>query len=504
MNIKTYFMILCGFLITSSLFAEPKEILVSNQSQLNAAISGANPGDIILMKDGNWHNIVINFNSNSNPLKPITLKAQTSGKVVLDGNSMLMFSSPNLIVDGLIFKEGFLENGISVVNFNSDNCRLTNTAIIDYNPKDFETKYFWVYFTGSNNRMDHCFLQGKNNMNPVLQNGEENARYNQVDHCYIKDIPYVKNANGREIFRIFGYGHADQTGDDGAYFTIEYNLFDHAHGEGTEIVSLKSNFNIVRFNTVIASRGGLVGRRGKNNTFEGNYIFGQEQEGSTGIRVAGPNHRVINNYIEGVLEDGLRLISGEYFEKSLTANFAPKKKALPKYLQVQNGYFAHNTLINCGENGIDVGFSYKNQWPNLQMVLLPENNKIINNLVYNCKQNAVNIAVIDKNPPLDSFKFNPNYFDGNIIFGQNTSNTTLPMGIIVMDPLLKFGEDKLYHLTVKSPAINRGAASNVSDDIEGKPRVGLKDVGSFEYESSISMRRPLTSADVGPNWAIKL
>lgn len=503
MKNKTILIIFCSLLISSSLSAQKKEVLVSNQSQLNAAITAANPGDIIMMKDGNWHNTVINFNSKASALASITLKAQTPGKVVLDGNSTLTFSNPNLIVDGLLFKEGFLDGETSVVNFKSDNCRLTNVAIIDYNPKDFETKYFWVYFTGSNNRMDHCFLKGKSNMNPVLQNGEENARYNKVDHCYIKDIPYVKNANGREIFRIFGYGHADQKGDDGAYFTIEFNLFDHAHGEGTEIVSLKSNFNIVRFNTVISSRGGLVGRRGKNNTFEGNYVFGQGQEGSTGIRVAGANHRVINNYIDGVFEDGLRLITGEYFEKSLTPNFAPKKKALPKYLQVQNGYFAHNTIVNCGENGINVGFSYKNQWPSLQMVLLPENNQFINNIVFNCKENAVNIAVIDKNPPLDIFKFNPNYFDGNIIFGQNTSNTTLPPGIKVIDPLLKLGDDKLYHLTVKSPAINNGVTSNVKDDIEGKLRDSKKDIGSLEYESSKVIRQPLKIADVGPNWSVK-
>lgn len=504
MKNKTSLLIFISFLISNSIFAQVKQILVGNQVQLNNAIANANPGDVIIMKDGNWHNTVINFNSKSSALAPITLKAQTAGNVILDGTSTLTFSSPNLIVDGLLFNQGSLiENQISVVTFDSDNCRLTNTSIIDYNPKDFESKYFWVYFKGSHNRMDHCFLKGKNNMNPVLQNGEENARYNQVDHCYIKDIPYVKNANGREVFRIFGYGHADQKGIDGAYFTIEYNLFDHAHGEGTEIVSLKSNFNIVRFNTVIASKGGLVGRRGKNNTFEGNYIFGQGEEGTTGIRVAGANHRVINNYIDGVSEDGLRLIAGEYFEKSLTADFAQKKKDLPKYLQVQNGYFAQNTIINCGENGINVGFSYKNQWPKLQMVLLPENNQFINNIVYNSKGNAVDLAVIDKNTPLDMFNFKPNYFEGNIVFGQSASNTTLPSGIKVIDPLLKLEKDGTYQLTLKSPAINSGVVSNVNDDIEGKSRDNKKDIGSSEYGDAKPIRHPLTVADVGPNWAVK-
>jgi len=340
-------------------------------------------------------------------------------------------------------------------------------------------------------------------MNPIVQNNEEGARYNQVDHCYIKDIPYIANANGREIFRIFGYGHADQKGDDGAYFTIEYNLFDHAHGEGTEIVSLKSNHNIVRFNTVIASKGGLVGRRGKYNTFEGNFILGQGQKGTSGIRVAGPYHRVVNNYVADVTEDGLRLIAGEYYEKSLTPNFAPKKKALPKYLQVQNGYFAHNTFVNCGENGINIGFSYKNHWPDLQMVLFPENNIFVNNLVYNCKENAVNIEVMDKTAPLDIFSFKPNFYEGNLVFGSNICNVSLPTGFKNANPKLQLATDGLFRITAKSPAINSGVVSDVMDDFSGATRDGKKDIGAEEFGITKSSRHPLTPNEVGPNWLLK-
>lgn len=481
-----------------------KEILVSNQIELNKAINDAKPADVIVMKDGIWTDIAIDFSSLANQNSPITLKAQSSGKVILNGNSTLIFSKPYLIVDGLLFKQGAISKQSSaVVSFNSDNCRLTNTAIVDYNPADYQTDYYWIFFAGSHNQLDHCFMTGKSNMKPVIQNNEENARYNQVDHCYIKDIPFIANANGREIMRIFGYGHADQPGEDGAYFTIEYNLFDHAHGEGTEIVSLKSNYNIVRYNTVIASRGGLVGRRGKYNTFEGNFVLGQNEEGTSGIRVAGPNHRVFNNYIQDVAEDGLRLIAGEYYEKSLTSNFAPKKKNLPKYLQVQNGYFAHNTFVNCGENGINIGFSYKNKWPDLQMVLFPENNRFLNNLVYNSKENAINIELLDTSAPLDIFNFKPNMFEGNIAYGKKLSNTSLPTGIANIDPLLKSSNGGLFHITAKSPAINNAVVSDVKDDFAGIVRDDKKDIGAEEFSVSKPLRHPLTAAEVGPNWMIK-
>ena len=484
--------------------AVSKEILVSNSVELNSAIASAKPGNVIVMKEGVWTDVIINFNAIANSTESITLRAQTAGKVVLNGGSKLIFSKPNLVVEGLLFKKGVItKKDASVISFESENCRLTNSGIIDYNPADFNTEYYWVLFNGSHNRVDHCYFTGKSNKQPVIQNGEENARYNQVDRCYIKDIPYVAKANGREILRIFGYGHADQAGDDGAYFTVEYNLFDHAHGEGTEIVSLKSNHNIVRYNTVIASKGGLVGRRGKYNTFEGNFIFGKGEAGTSGIRVAGPYQRVINNYVSDVTEDGLRLIAGEYYEKSLTGNFAAKKKNLPKYLQVQECYFAHNTFVNCGENGINIGFNYKNQWPSLQMVLFPENNKFVNNLVYNCEGNALNIEILDTTSPLDAFKFKPNFFEGNLAFGQKVCNTSLPAGIKASDPKLKLGSDGLYRLMAKSPAINTGSISDVKDDFEGVVRDSKKDIGAEEFGDSKAIRHPLTPKEVGPDWLSK-
>ena len=40
-----------------------KELLVSNAVELNSAIASAKPGDIIVMKDGVWTDIIIDFKS---------------------------------------------------------------------------------------------------------------------------------------------------------------------------------------------------------------------------------------------------------------------------------------------------------------------------------------------------------------------------------------------------------------------------------------------------------
>ncbi|MFZ4622582.1 MAG: chondroitinase-B domain-containing protein, partial [Bacteroidota bacterium] len=347
-----------------------------------------------------------------------------------------------------------------------------------------------------------------NNLNPVVGNDNENSRHNSMDHNYIKDIPYVANANGREILRIWGYGHSDEMGDDGAFFTVEYNLFERAHGEGTEIISLKSNYNIVRYNTVRATRGGMTNRRGHDNTFDGNFILGENQEGSTGIRVAGQFLRVINNYISDVTEDGLRLIAGEYVESALTDHYKPFKEKgasgrVPKYSQVKNSLFAHNTVVNTGGYGIDIGFSYKNQWPETQMVLLPEQNTIMNNLIYQTKKNAVNITTPDGSLSFDFLKFAPNNFSGNIIFGEKNYSSALPAGIQWTDPLLAKDNDGIYRLKNESPAVISGTKSDVKTDLNGQVRDSRPDVGAEEFSVNKEHRRPLNADDVGPDW-IKL
>lgn len=478
---------------------------VANMSQLNNAISSAKPGDVIVMTEGNWKDAEINFNSNATEKAPITIKAKTPGKVVLTGASKLIFNKPYLTVDGLFFTNGTIK-GSTVIEFKSDYCRLTNTAIVDYNPAQKATGYYWIYFSGNYNRMDHCSFKGKNNMQPLVGNNQDNSRHNTVSFCHFKDIPFTPD-NGREIFRIWGYGRSEETGDDGAYFTIENNLFERAHGEGTEIISLKSNRNIVRYNTIISTKGGIVGRSGNFNTIEGNFIFGNNEKGSTGIRVAGQGHRVVNNYVSDVSGDGLILISGEYIDTFLTPDYKPilregtRLGRVPRYGHVKNGLFANNTFINIGGVGINIGASYI---PALgggeQRILIPENNRIVNNLVYKTTGGGIITTVQNKKPPLDRFTFAPNVLEGNISYGSKTNDAS--EGIITTDPLLSL-KDSFYRPSKKSPAIDKGFQVDVKDDMDGQSRRGKIDIGADEISSTKIIRKPLSPENVGAEWVIK-
>lgn len=501
-------MVSIGLLFFGVFSVRAAELNVSNKTELDAAISSAKPGDTIIMSDGTWENTAINLNKAGNSTSPITLRANTPGKVILNGTSTLNFSSAYWVVSGLNFNEGALSSG-QVVRFSSSNCRLTNSAIINYNPKSETTAYYWIFYSGSNNRVDRCYFEGKNHQQPLVGNDFNGSRHNKFDYNYVCNIPYIKDMNGREILRIWGYGRNEELGKDGAFFTIENNLFEKADGEGAEIISLKSSRNMVRYNTILGTRGEINIRGGKYNTIHGNFILGQNAEGANGIRATNQYHTITNNYIADC-GYGINLHAGEYIDKYITPSYKPILRdgtplgRVPAYTHMKHCTIAFNTVVNSESLDLIVGSGYKSSWPDQQRVLIPENNKISNNLIVKMNgSTSVSSPEIDTAAPLDVFTFAPNTYEGNIVYGGAIDLKPMPpSGFSTKNPLLSKDSDGIYRLTSKSPAIDaaEGAYNEVTDDMDGQIRSGKKDIGADEYSTSERTRGPLTKNDVGPDW----
>ncbi|PZE21704.1 polysaccharide lyase 6 family protein [Paenibacillus xerothermodurans] len=492
---------------------------VANMTELAAAMGRIQPGGVIEMADGVWKDAEIVFRAEATADRPVTLCAKTPGKVILEGNSKLSVQSPHLIVDGLHFKQSTPTNTGVVISLNSDYGRLTNTAIDNYNPPNTNTRYQWVYINGDYNTVDNNYFAGKNHSGPLLAQHRD-SKHNTVARNHFKDIPF-HNENGREIVQVVGYGDNEELGSDGAFMTIEYNLFEHADGEGAEIISLKSNHNLVRYNTFRGSRGGIVGRSGNNNTIQGNFILGEKIEGTSGIRVSGQNHTVIQNYVADTTGIGLTLTSGEYYVDAdgkpgyLTPSYEPIFRPntpyglVPTYGQVKNGLFAFNTFVNNGSEDIHIGYWYKNHWPRKQLVLLPENNKIQYNLSYKAPgsvpsvTNSVYAPPQDRMPPLDVFEFQPNHYKGNAVIGGQVALHTNQgtQGFQILNSKMRKLDNGIHELAPGQMDINAGRRHFQTDhDQKLRSRGVWLDPGGDGSAIRALLNRPLTGADVGPNW----
>lgn len=456
-----------------------RDISATDVAALEKAFSEAQPGDTIVMADGAWRDTEIVFRARGTAEAPVTLRARTPGKVVLCGKSSLRFVGAFLVVDSLVFQDGFVDSG-HVISFRGDSdeeaadCRLTNSAIIKYNPPPgAETSTKWVSLYGARNRVDHCFFQGKSNRDQVITvwlNGRPNDH--RIDWNYFGDRPAL-GQNGGEIIRIGD----SKTSMEVSRTIVEHNYFENCDGEA-EIVSNKSCENIYRHNTFVKSAGALTLRHGNRCLVEGNYFLGGGKEGTGGVRIIGEGHRVLNNYFAD--------LAGEEFFSAVGFMACIPNSEPSGYLQIKDAVVAFNTIVNCRSSlyfGIGFG-SRGRQLPALNCV-------IANNVVSNADSPLVTVKVDPVNAT----------WEGNFFHGP-TEALSGREGIAVADPLLVRGSDGLWQPGPNSPVLGAAAGDfpGVTADILGRPREARKDSGCFQGSSVPPRFPPLAARDTGPAW----
>jgi poly(beta-D-mannuronate) lyase len=470
----------CFFILAMTVFVSmesySREFIVTNPSQITSRMSTSLPGDTLTMANGVWNNVTILFEGNGTLGNPIMLRVQTKDQVIISGTSYLKIGGNYLTVDGLIFKNGYSGSN-AVIDFRksngivSNNCRLTNTSIIDYNNPDSLSDNKWVSLYGQYNRVDHCYLKGKTNLGTTLVVWlSAQPNYHRIDHNYFGFRP-VYPVNGAETIRV---GTSDWSMYD-SFTTVEYNYFEQCNGE-IEIISNKSCGNIYRYNTFYKCQGTLTLRHGNRCTVEGNFFIQENEPNSGGIRIIGEDHKVFNNYIQNT--------AGSSYKTGITIMDGIPNSPLNGYWQVKRAVVAFNTLVNCRYSFlIGAGYSSSQNMPPIDCV-------IANNLIYSTGSPLITY---------DDTPVNLTY-QGNIFYGASLG-ITKPVGITVIDPKMKLGNGGLWRPdSLNSPVINAavGDFPYITLDMDGQPRSGLKDIGADEISLSPITSKPLTSNDVGP------
>ena len=126
----------------------------------------------------------------------------------------------------------------------------------------------------------------------------KNERHH-IHHNLFKDIPKgtENNGNGYETLQLITKDNPFNPPPGNCNTIIEDNLFVRANGEA-EIISIKSNGNIIRNNTFRACMGGLVLRHGHGNVATANVVLADGEPKANGIRFQGSTQVVANNYFE--------------------------------------------------------------------------------------------------------------------------------------------------------------------------------------------------------------
>ncbi|MBC3765810.1 polysaccharide lyase 6 family protein [Neptunicella marina] len=361
--------VLFSFFIAPSISA--KQYFIENKQAYQDIASHLVAGDSVTLKNGVWTDFEILLKGKGTKQSPISLTAETKGKVILSGQSNLRLAGEYLQASGLVFKNGYTPTS-AVIEFrqNKENLayhsRVTEMVIDNFNNPDKEESDYWIALYGQHNRFDHNHIVGKRNKGVTLavrldsENSQQN--YHQIDHNYFGYRP-VFGSNGGETIRI-GTSHYSLTNSN---TRVENNYFEHTNGE-VEIISVKSGKNIIRGNVFFEARGTLTLRHGRGNLIENNIFIGNGKDHTGGIRVINEDQIIRNNYLEG--------LTGYRFGSGFTVMNGVPNSPINRYNQVDNATIENNTFINVRHIQLAAGSDRERS-------ATPINSRFRKNLVFN-------------------------------------------------------------------------------------------------------------------------
>jgi hypothetical protein len=440
-----------------------RTVPVTASAALATAMAAAQPGDCITLGDGDYTFPVIS--ARGTEAAPIVIQAEHVLKATVSRGDLKLQGAAYVVVQGL----SWIGPG-TIWMTDTDHGRISRFRIqrmetaADLQVHDLA--WITVFGAGSTNcRVDHNDFGPQNQKgNMVLVTGDEDkvqmATHTRIDHNFFHDVRYG-GGNGWETIR----SGADTLTFATAGTIIERNLF-RKDANDPEVLSIKSSGNTIRYNTMRASAGQFVLRHGNGSLLYGNYILGDGQSGAGGIRINGGQHKVFNNYVEGVGAPGIFLEGG---------NSTDMTGILQDHKQVYKTEVVFNTVVGAG--GIAVGGSHP---------LDPVDCTVAYNLIQGPgallteTPGSTNITVV-----------------GNL---GSMGTPAVKSGIMVVDPkLTKIGD--VFTIAAGSPAVDGGRPMfpYVTEDIEGRPRTDpAPDVGANEVSTAPVRFGLLTDAQVGP------
>ena len=387
-------------------------VMVSTVKELQEKLKEVAPGDEIILKNGVWKDVKIKFRGKGTKENPIVLKAETPGKVSIEGESYVKFGGEYLVLEGVHFKNGYSPSS-AVIEFRikskdkpneiANNCKVTNCVVEDFNKPKRDKKDLWVNFHGRNNELSNCYLAGKTNKGPTIRVDLEGIESINNHHKIINNHFGPRPVKGGPSGETIQLGNS-YTSMAPSYTMVANNLFEECNGE-VEIISSKTNFNEFRNNVFYKSEGSLVTRHGNYCTIDGNYFIGDgENENIGGIRIINTGHWVTNNYFYK--------LKGKSFRSPLAVMNGIPKSPQNRYNQVTDVVVAYNTYVDCAspwQFGVGTNIDQADVLPKSEIRSARAiRTTVANNVIYNEKGLS---KIVVENDKADGVLFKNNYVD---------------------------------------------------------------------------------------------
>lgn len=469
------------------------KILVSNAKELNEAIKNGKPGDNIVLKNGIWKDVAIKFIGEGTKENPITISAETAGKVFIEGVSSIEISGNYLHVAGLFFRNGYSPKK-NVIAFRTsknkvaNNSKVTNCVILDFNNLERDQDNLWVQFYGKYNELSNCYIAGKTNGGPTVRvdlKGNQSIRnYHKIVNNHFGPRPRKGGARGETIQLGSSFTSMSPSNT-----LIANNLFEECNGE-VEIISSKTNFNVIKNNVFYKSEGSVVTRHGNYVSVDGNYFIGDglnEQFG--GIRIINTGHWVTNNLFYK--------IKGKNFRSPIAVMNGIPKSPLNRYNQVTDVVVAFNTFVDSDspfQFGVGQNLDQKEVLPKSEIrSARPLRTDVVDNVIYNSKGDKQPIIEHDK---ADGVTFKSNVIDNNgVDFIKREGLVSKSLKLTNIGSNLSVPITGLNDVTIYSGF----EFEKITEDLLGNSRKTSNQIGAIVTSENINLNL-LDKSKYGADW----
>ncbi len=353
-------------------------------SDLKHRVSDARAGDTITLDDGVYDGDVCELVAKGTTTHPITIQAKNIGKAVIQGPISIKGDYINLV--GLRFEEK------GSIKIRGRGCRISRCVMTDVQVGK------WIRVSALSREIERCRFENKTN-NLVEMSGCQLIQFevfnqgerHHIHHNHFVDIPEGRGDNGYETIQLITEGAPKDPEPGDCETVIEYNLFERCNGE-SEIISVKSNGNILRRNTFRDCRGALTLRSGHGNVVSENFFFGEGELRAGGVCLQGTDQVVVNNLFRSLNAFGVCIRDGTMDKH---------------YVQVERALIAFNTFMGCSPAMV-VGRNHR-LYPN---GIAPKDCVIANN-AFVMERSERTVELVQDDEPVN-FTWEGNITDGEL------------------------------------------------------------------------------------------
>jgi len=317
------------------------ETLVKDVAEFDAAMKAAKPGDAIVLADGEWRDTMLVVRASGTRELPVTVRAQSPGRVVFVGRSTLRIGGEYVVVKELCWKDVEAESEVIAFRIDSKNlarhCRLSECAIIGDTPTKGDRK--WVSLYGEGHYVTDCRFDGKQSAGTLLVvwlGNDDLAHGHHIERNFFGSRQRL-GKNGGEIIRVGD----SKTSMQRAFTFVKSNYFYRCDGEA-EIISNKSCENFYQKNVFVGCSGALTLRHGNRCRVTANEFYGDGRKGTGGVRIIGEGHQVKANLFHSLEGNGTRA--------AVSLMNGIQDSPLNGYFAANNAEIVRNLLIDCKQN----------------------------------------------------------------------------------------------------------------------------------------------------------